>query len=26
VGATVVDSFGDLPQATRRVLKEIGVL
>ena len=26
VGATVVDSFGDLPQATKRVLKEIGVL
>jgi succinyl-CoA synthetase alpha subunit len=26
VGATVVDSFGDLPQATKKVLKEIGVL
>jgi succinyl-CoA synthetase alpha subunit len=26
VGATVVDSFGDLPQATKRVLQEIGVL
>ena len=26
VGATVVDSFGDLPQATKRVLKEIGML
>jgi succinyl-CoA synthetase alpha subunit len=24
VGATVVDSFGDLPQATKRVLQEIG--
>ena len=26
VGATVVDSFGDLPQATKQVLQEIGVL